>query len=372
MGHIVQAVTVPWYNACADYAIMLARGLRIIGHRVTVAGGAGTPAMAKAREYGFDVLDRGTPASSNPFSLAALIREYRRFALENGVSVVNVHHGRDHLPWALALRGTGIALVRTSGNQIPPNAHIASRYLMRRCTAGMIASCGTVRGYYTRAFGFDPGEIPVINGGVDCARFSPEHPRNLMRGTLGIPDDAFLFGIIGRFSPVKGHRYFFEAAREVLDSFPDTWFVASGGDAQCSLADMRALVEKAGIAEHTRLIGRQDDIRALIASLDAGVIASTGSETVCRIAMEYLAMGIPVVAADTNVVPEVIRHGENGFVVPAANADAMAAAMRQLAENPERGVEMGRAGRGIAEREFSLERFAVRTDEAYRMMSADV
>ena len=66
MAHIVQATTVKWYNACADYTITLSRGLRAIGHRVTVTAGPETPAVAKAREHGLDVFAPGDPATANP------------------------------------------------------------------------------------------------------------------------------------------------------------------------------------------------------------------------------------------------------------------------------------------------------------------
>jgi glycosyltransferase involved in cell wall biosynthesis len=372
MAHFIQAVTVPWYNACADYAVMLARGLRDLGHRVSFAGGPGSPAVERARELGFETIGGSGPASKNPLDLIRLARVYRTFALSHEAAVVNVHHGRDHLAWAAALRGTGIPLVRTSGSQIPPNVHPGARYLLRRRTAGIIATCGTIRGYYTAGFLIDPSSIPVINGGVDAEFFSPSHPRGTMRESLGIPARSFVFAVIGRFSPVKGHRYFFEAAGEVHRSFPEAWFVAAGWDAQLTLGDMRAMAERAGIIERTRFIGRQKDIRDLLGSVDAGVIASVGSETVCRIALEYQAMGIPVIAAGTNVIPEIVLDGVGGCIVPPGNARAMEDAMLRFAAAPGQAAEWGRRGRERIEREFSLARFAVKTLDAYRSFGVNV
>jgi glycosyltransferase involved in cell wall biosynthesis len=372
MSHFIQAVTVPWYNACADYAVMLARGLHMLGHRVTFAGGKGSPAVSRARSLGFEVLERSGPVSRNPIELFRLARECRSYAREHGVAAVNVHHGRDHLFWAAALRGTGIPLVRTSGNRIPPKIHPGARYLLRNRTAGIIASCGAIRKYYTEGFGIAPERIPVINGGVDVAFFSPGRPRGMMRSMLGIPDEAFVFGIIGRYSPVKGHRYFFEAAAEVSRIFPDAWFVTAGWNAQLSCDDMRAMAERTGIIERTRFTGRQNDIRDLIGSINAGVIASVGSETVCRIVMEYMAMGIPVIAAGTNVIPEIVLDGVTGWIVPPADSAAMAAAMERLLTSREGAASLGVNGRKRVEREFSLERFAEKTLDAYRSMSVNV
>jgi glycosyltransferase involved in cell wall biosynthesis len=372
MSHIVQAITVPWYNACADYAVLLARGLGSMGRRVTVAGGNGSPVIEKARESGLEVLDISSPASGNPLALYRLAKVYRKYAIENKVTLVNVHHGRDHLVWSLALRGTGIPLVRTSGSQVPPNRHSGSRYLIKNFTAGIIASCRTVQRFYTDGFGFQPDIIPVINGGVDSAFYTPGHLGNGLRSALGIPKKAFVFGIVGRYSPVKGHRYFFEAAGRVARIFPDAWFVAAGWEAQLNEDAMRKSASDAGIIDRTRFTGRQNDIRDLLSSLDAGVIASEGSETVCRIALEYMAMSIPVIGADTNVIPEIVRHGRTGYIVSQADPESMAGAMSQLITSPERAKMFGKTGREIIEEEYSLEKFALKTLEAYRKMSIDV
>ncbi|MDP2982131.1 MAG: glycosyltransferase family 4 protein [Candidatus Latescibacter sp.] len=368
----MQAITVPWYNACADYAILLARGLQSLGHRVTVAGGNGSPVIDKAREFGLAVYDLSSPASGNPLTLFLLAKAYRRFAIENEVALVNVHHGRDHLVWSLALCGTGIPLVRTSGSQVPPNRHSGSRYLIKNRTAGIIASCCTVQRFYTEGFGIEPENIPVINGGVDSMYYTPGHPRNVLRSALGIPEKAFVFGIVGRYSPVKGHRYFFAGAERVAGIFPDAWFVAAGWEAQLNEDTMRKLASEAGIIDRTRFTGRQNDIRDLLVALDAGVIASVGSETVCRIALEYMAMGIPVIGAATNVIPEIVRHERTGYIVPQADPESIAYAMGQLISSPERSRTLGKTGREIIEEEYSLEKFALKTLEAYRKMTIDV
>jgi len=367
MAHFIQAVTIPWYNACADYAIQLARGLKSMGHRVTVAGGPGTPAIGKAREYGIDVFTPGDPGSANPVALIRLAGAYRSFARKTGVTAVNVHHGRDHLVWTAALANTGIPLVRTSGNQIPPKVHPGTRLIQSR-TSGIIASCLTVRSYYSKGFGIDPDDIAVINGGVDIGMFSPAHRNREARRALGIPDDTFVFGIIGRFSPVKGHRFFFEAASLAARQRPRLRFLVAGWDAQLSDRDIENMAVKAEIIERTYFPGRSKDVRELIGAVDAGVVASVGSETVCRIALEYMAMGVPVIAAKTNVVPELVPDGVAGIIVPPGDANALAEAMEHLADSPETAAELGANGRARVERDYTLERFAMKTLEAYGSM----
>jgi len=124
MDHYIQAVSLRWFNDCAYYAVALSCGIKSLGHRVTFTGVSGTPAVEKATKYGIEILDEKSQKSKNPFEQIVLVNKYRRFVLKNNVKLVNVHHGHDHFLWFLALKGTGIPLVRTSGNQIPPNTHI--------------------------------------------------------------------------------------------------------------------------------------------------------------------------------------------------------------------------------------------------------
>jgi len=292
------------------------------------------------------------------------------FVRESDITLVNAHTGYDHLMWALALRGTGIPLVMSSGNQIPPKVHPGSRFLMKK-TAGFITSCTTVQGYYADGFGIEPSKIHVIPGGVDSVFFSPDYPRNRLRPSLGIPENAFVFGIIGRYSSVKGHHHFFRAAGMVASKYPDAWFLVSGWNAQLREDDIRLMAAQAGVIDRTCFPGLNHDIRNLIGTLDAGVIASTGSETICRIAMEYMAMGISVIGTHTNVIPEIVRHGESGIIVPAGDHDAMESAMERLITSDDRGKAMGQRGREIIETDYSLESFASITLDAYRSMTGD-
>ena len=66
MEHYVQAVTLRWYNACAYYAVALSKGLSVLGKRVTLAGGFGTPAVQKARKSGIKVYEGSGTISTSP------------------------------------------------------------------------------------------------------------------------------------------------------------------------------------------------------------------------------------------------------------------------------------------------------------------
>ena len=369
MKHFVQAVTVRWYNACAYYAVSLSQGLSALGHRVTVVGGYDTPAVKKAAELGLDVYDNPDTSSVVLFAYMKRVKAYRKFALENNLALVNAHNGTDHSIWAVALRGTGIPIVRTSGNQIPPGRNAVSRFIVLKKTAGIIASCRTISDYYSEVFGIESEKIPVINGGIDNEYYVGDQKSCSLRNDLGIPEDAFVFGILARFSLDKGHRHFFHAAEIVFKKYPEAWFLVAGWNAQLTERDMRVMSSEAGITEHTRFAGRYPDTRNLIGALDAGVIASVNSETICRIAMEYMAMGVPVIATDTNVLPEIVSHRRSGLVVPAGDPEKMASAMEEMLESREKVQQFGECGRKTIDSKYSLTSFAAQTLKAYRSIT---
>ena len=87
-----------------------------------------------------------------------------------------------------------------------------------------------------------------------------------------------------------------------------------------------------------------------------------------KVLIEAAASGRPIVTTDVPGCREVIKNGENGLLVPVKNAEALADALRQLIENPSLRKEMGRRGREIAEKEFSLDKVISETLDIYENM----
>ena len=126
------------------------------------------------------------------------------------------------------------------------------------------------------------------------------------------------------------------------------------------------MISDEDIEGNTIVLGRSKDVRELIATCDVGVVASLDSEVICRIAMEYMAMGRPVIAADTNVLPEIVTDGQTGIVVPAGDSVSMQQAMDRLSSAPDHLEMLGKQARQRAVDEYSLASFADKTVECYK------
>jgi glycosyltransferase involved in cell wall biosynthesis len=201
--------------------------------------------------------------------------------------------------------------------------------------------------------------------GVDHRHFSPRVANEGWREKLNLPQGNPVVGVVGRLSPVKGHRHFIESAELVLKRFPLAAFLICGEDAQITSTDLKRIVEQKGIGKSFRFVGRVRDIRDIIALLDVGVVSSVGSETICRVALEYMSMGKPVVGTNVNAIPEVVHHDVNGLVVEPGYAGRMADALIRLLEDESQRLNCGRNSRSLVLEEFTLDRFAQKTEDVY-------
>src|SRR5439155_14108472 len=107
------------------------------------------------------------------------------------------------------------------------------------------------------------------------------------------------------------------------------WIV---GDGQLREPTERAIAE-AGLAGRTRFLGLRKDVPALIAASDV-VVHSSLREGLPRVVLETLHAGTPLVATAVGGVPEVVKDGVNGLLVPASDAPALAAAIASALDDP--------------------------------------
>ena len=192
----------------------------------------------------------------------------------------------------------------------------------------------------------DPKRVTLIRGsGVDIRRFSPrpEPP--------GIP----LIVLPARMLWDKGVGEFVAAARTLQAQGLQARFALVGDSdnenpASVHASQLRAW-ENEGMIEWW---GWKEDMQAVYAQA-AIVCLPSYREGLPKTLIEAAACGCPIVTSDVPGCREVVRHGENGLLVPARDADALAKALMDLLQSPAARSEMGSCGRMIAEKEFSTD-----------------
>jgi glycosyltransferase involved in cell wall biosynthesis len=184
-----------------------------------------------------------------------------------------------------------------------------------------------------------------------------------IRQELGIGPDAFLVGNVGRLALQKGQRHLIAAMPLLLERVPHARaIIAGGGDLEDYL---RELASEIGVADRVHVLGPRKDVPALMHAIDVFVMPSIW-EGFGLVLLEAMAAGRPIVASRVATIPEVVADGETGLLVPAGDPLALAVALAELAEQPERAARFGAAGRERLRRQFSLEKMVGDTELLYR------
>jgi glycosyltransferase involved in cell wall biosynthesis len=193
---------------------------------------------------------------------------------------------------------------------------------------------------------------------VDEARLGPD-ARSAARQRLELPDDVPVVGNVANLTPKKDHATLLDAIARLRGPHPDLVTVLIGtGPLE---ADLRARIGALGLEGHVRLLGMRDDVLDLLPGLDAFVLSSR-FEGLPISMLEAMASEVACVLTRVGGIPEAVDDGEEGLLVPAGDADALARALSQVLEDDDLRQRLGAAGRERVRREFSIDR-AVRTLE---------
>jgi glycosyltransferase involved in cell wall biosynthesis len=368
--NILQLINVRWYNACAYYAVALSYALSRRGHKVIVAGDPQSPPLVRAEKLGLATRRDLHLSRTSPWMIGYNVKRVMELVRTDGIDIIDAHRGESHVAAALARRvmRTRVGVVRTRGDARPPRRSALNRWLNGQLTDKIITTCELLKVSYMDRLQVNPEKVVSVPVGIDHEFFLPKEPDPSLMAQLQIVPKSPVVGMVGRLSPVKGHEYFMRSAQLVLKSFPRTVFLICGEDAQISSAQLKQHARDMAIHESFRFLGRVRDIREIIALLDVGVVSSVGSETICRVALEYMSMGKPVVGTKVNAIPEVVHHGVNGLVVEPKSPEQMAASLIDLLQDEPKRRRFGQKSRDLVVERFTLDHFARKTEEVYESL----
>lgn len=291
-----------------------------------------------------------------PWDPSAFVRLVRLIRRER-IALVHTHSSVDSWIATLAARALGRPVVRSRHVSIPISARRALVYHL----ADRIIASGEAVAQLVRAAGVPPAKIVSIPAGVDTREFHPGVSGRPVREELGLTGPVV--GIVAMLRSSKGHRFFLEAAREVLQALPETRFLIVGDGV--GYEDTRRHVRELGLEHAVTLTGFRNDIPAVMAALDVLVLPSIKSEATSQVIPQAFAVGTPVVAAATGGIPEIIRDGATGLLVPPRHSGALAAAIRSVLTDRATARRMAEAGRRLVLEHYSLDRMMERTVAVY-------
>lgn len=267
----------------------------------------------------------------------------------------------DRVPLAVGLHGSDVFLAERPGVRT-----LVARTLRR---TSVLTGCSPELVERVCALGFERSYSRVIPYGVDHDAFRPDVARrSLWREKLGIPDDAPMFLSVGRMATKKGYHVLIEALPSLFDERPDVHLVLAGsGD---RLEEFRERTSAYSDRVHFPGSVLRDTLPDLYKSADYFVLPAVHDpqgnvDGLPNVILEAMASGLPVVATAISGIPLAIREGEEGYLVPEQDPEALGVALRRLLDDPEAAKRMGENGRRRAVAELSWDAVAARYRAAY-------
>lgn len=209
--------------------------------------------------------------------------------------------------------------------------------------------------YLTHPVGIGVNRVTQIYNGVDATRFHPAPKRQDIHGCPFNDAGLWLVGTAGRMQTVKDQTNLARAFVQAIQNKPalrDRLRLVMVGDGPLRQESL-AILEAASLAELAWLPGERSDIPDIMRGLDCFVLPSLG-EGISNTILEAMASGLPVIATSVGGNPELVQEGRTGHLVPPADPGALASAIIDLVQNPEKTRAMGYAARMRIEAQFSM------------------
>ncbi len=198
--------------------------------------------------------------------------------------------------------------------------------------------------------------------GIDFEKLDAAAAPEVTRAALGIPEDWQIVLQVGRMDPQKAPHLLVEAFAQVVEQHPKTMLLFAGD------GELRPEVE-AAIAQHqleknVRILGFRDDIPDLLRAADIFAFSSLW-EAMGRSMIEAMLVGRAVVVPAIYGIPEVVQHGETGWLYEVGKTDQLAAGISHLLAHPDERGKLGQNAQELTRRLFDLRNMVMQIEDVY-------
>jgi len=301
--------------------------------------------------------------------MAKVIREYRPDLVQTWLAHAT-------LIGSLVSRFTTKAPVVWSihtGQQDPSRIKLSVR-LINHCLAKLsgvlptkIVSCSRVALERHVELGYARSKMQLIPNGTDTDYFVPQDEEALqLRKKLGIPEDAPVVGIAGRWTPEKDYPNFFRAAVKLQSRMPKAHFVVCGAGLETSNPLALELFKHAPKPGQFHLLGIRQDMPVVYSAMDLATLTSA-SEAFPLTLGEAMACGVPCVATDVGDCRTIL--GDTGTIVRPMDCEQLAAAWEEMLRmSPEDAISRSHQARQRVVQLFSMSRYCTSHAELYESL----
>lgn len=345
----------------------LCAGLKRAGHEVDIvclfregllaeeARRSGVPVRALGKGPGFDIRS---------------IRSLRSHLATASTEIVHSHNAMAAYYAALAGLAASKRVWINTRHGMGDSARLSRKERLYRASLlaydAVAMVCDAARTSFIRAGLVPASKATVIRNGIALSRFADPlaGARTSARRALGLRDDDFVVGTVGRLNWAKDHALLIEAfvRARLKVGVRARLLIVGGGELHSTLQQQ---VARENLADVVRLVGDSSNVAALLPAFDI-FACSSRTEGYSVALLEASAAGIPVIATRVGGNAEIVQEGETGLLVPAGDAEALSIAIETLAQDPVLRARLSNTGRDWAFSAASVEAMVERYLTLYR------
>jgi len=268
-----------------------------------------------------------------------------RLLRERGVGIVHTHlyHGNTYGRLAAILARTPVIVASVHNVYERVKAHRAwvNRALARR-TDAILAGSEAVRADILRWDGVPRTQVHVLPYGIDPEPYLILPDPVESRKTLGLPPDVRVIGTVGRLETQKGHDLLLRSLADLRSEGCDAVLLLVGEGRERTR--LSALAAELGLGDRLQFLGTRRDLPVLFAAMDVFAFPSRWEGTPLAL-IAAMAAGLPVVATPVGGIPDVLKDGATGRLVPVDNVPALTEALRATLRDAATSRTLGAAAR---------------------------
>jgi glycosyltransferase involved in cell wall biosynthesis len=225
-------------------------------------------------------------------------------------------------------------------------------------------------GFFARGLGT---RVEVLYNAIRLDRFSSNGPTDYFVRRDPQLATKRVVTFVGRLDPQKRISDLIDAAEILARKRKDISFALIGGDPKIPLEaqhriELQAYLDQKNPAPPVHFLGPERDIAAVYRGSDLLVLPSV-EEGFGRVVVEAMAAGVPVVAAQSGALPEILEHGKYGRLVPPFRPDLLAQAIEESLSDGRADVK-NRAAQAYARQRFDIQAHVNRLEEVYRSLAS--
>jgi glycosyltransferase involved in cell wall biosynthesis len=351
----------PWKVGGAETHVTdLIKGLTAKGHKVYLAvHGEKSEKMDAlvSEQWSFNF------RSANIFQYKIVAKQLMELIKENKIDVMHCHQRTAGYIASYIKRVSGTPFVVTIHD--PWNRALFKSYY-GKIFDHIITVSEFLRTRFISDFGFTPDKVHTIYNGADSDRYNPEkYPEeqlNKLREGLGIKPEEKVVSLIARLYESKGQQYLITAAKAVVEKCPNVRVLLVGSGEHEDKFKKQVIENK--LEDVVIFTGYREDIPELIGISDI-VVRPSDMEGFPINMLEAMLMRKPVIATAIAGVPEMIIHGENGFMIQPGDVDGLANYITTILLDEKLGEKMGNAGQRIVLDKFTLKSLITKVENLY-------